>query len=263
MSIINPKTKWVKSWSEDGVAWIKLCHDNQLNPLSAGFILAIKEAAEKYDKDPNIGCIVLIGSEKAFAAGADLKEMVKHNYPSVLEARYIENGWLDIPKIQTPIIAGVKGYALGGGCELAMMCDFIIASEDAKFGQPEINIGAIPGAGGTQRLTKLIGKSKAMLAILTGDMISALEAEKAGLVAKVFKNKEFDSSLKVLASKIASQSKPMAKLAKQAVNVAYETTLEEGIRSERALFYSTFSLQDHVEGMQAFIEKRKPKWKNK
>ena len=205
----------------------------------------------------------MIGSEKAFAAGADLKEMVKHNYASVSETRYIENGWLDIPKIQTPIIAGVKGYALGGGCELAMMCDFIIASENAKFGQPEINIGAIPGAGGTQRLTRSIGKSKAMLAILTGDMMSADEAEKSGLVAKVITNDKFDVSLKEIAQKIANQSKPLAKLAKQAVNVAYETTLEEGIRSERALFYSTFALEDHVEGMEAFSEKRKPIWNNK
>ncbi len=263
MNSIVPKNEWIKSWSDNGVGWVQLNHENKLNPLSAGFILAIKEATEKFDNDLSVGCIVLIGSEKAFAAGADLKEMVKHNYASVSETRYIENGWLDIPKIQTPIIAGVKGYALGGGCELAMMCDFIIASENAKFGQPEINIGAIPGAGGTQRLTRSIGKSKAMLAILTGDMISADEAEKSGLVAKVISNEKFDDSLKELAQKIANQSKPLAKLAKQAVNVAYETTLEEGIRSERALFYTTFALEDHVEGMEAFSEKRKPIWKNK
>ena len=236
MSVIIPKTEWIRTWSENGVGWIELCHENKLNPLSAAFILAIKNAAQKYDNDPSIGCIVLTGSEKAFAAGADLKEMVKLNYASVSESRYIENGWLEISKIQTPMIAGVKGYALGGGCELAMMCDFIIANDDAKFGQPEINIGAIPGAGGTQRLTRSIGKSKAMLAVLTGDMISADEAENCGLVAKVFKHQDFDTSLKHIAIKIANQSKPLAKLAKQAVNVAYETTLEEGIRSERALF---------------------------
>jgi len=263
MNIVVPKNEWIKSWSDNGVGWVQLNHENKLNPLSAGFILAIKEAAEKFDNDLSIGCIVLIGSEKAFAAGADLKEMVKHNYASVSETRYIENGWLDIPKIQTPIIAGVKGYALGGGCELAMMCDFIIASDNGRFGQPEINIGAIPGAGGTQRLTRSVGKSKAMLAILTGDMMSADEAEKSGLVAKVISNDEFDVSLKEIAQKIANQSKPLAKLAKQAVNVAYETTLEEGIRSERALFYSTFALDDHVEGMEAFAEKRKPIWNNK
>ena len=263
MSVIIPKTEWIRTWSENGVGWIELCHENKLNPLSSAFILAIKNAAQKYDNDSSIGCIVLTGSEKAFAAGADLKEMVKLNYASVSESRYIENGWLEISKIQTPMIAGVKGYALGGGCELAMMCDFIIANDDAKFGQPEINIGAIPGAGGTQRLTRSIGKSKAMLAILTGDMISADEAENCGLVAKVFKNQDFDTSLKNIAIKIANQSKPLAKLAKQAVNVAYETTLEEGIRSERALFYSTFALDDHVEGMEAFSEKRKPVWKNK
>ena len=263
MNSVVPKNEFIKSWADNGVGWVQLNHENKLNPLSAGFILAIKEATEKFDNDISVGCIVLIGSEKAFAAGADLKEMVKHNYASVSETRYIENGWLDIPKIQTPIIAGVKGYALGGGCELAMMCDFIIASENAKFGQPEINIGAIPGAGGTQRLTRSIGKSKAMLAILTGDMMSADEAEKSGLVAKVISNDKFDVSLKETAKKIANQSKPLAKLAKQAVNVAYETTLEEGIRSERALFYSTFALEDHVEGMEAFSEKRKPIWNNK
>ena len=263
MNSLVPKNEFIKSWSDNGIGWVQLNHENKLNPLSAGFILAIKEATETFDNDLSVGCIVLIGSEKAFAAGADLKEMVKHNYASVSETRYIENGWLDIPKIQTPIIAGVKGYALGGGCELAMMCDFIIASENAKFGQPEINIGAIPGAGGTQRLTRSIGKSKAMLAILTGDMMSAAEAEKSGLVAKVISNEKFDVSLKEIAQKIANQSKPLAKLAKQAVNVAYETTLEEGIRSERALFYSTFALEDHVEGMEAFSEKRKPIWNNK
>ena len=263
MNNIIPKTEWVKSWSENGIGWVQLNHENKLNPLSAGFILAIQEAAKKFDDDLSIGCIVLIGSDKAFAAGADLKEMVKHNFATVLETKYIENGWLDIPKIQTPIIAGVKGYALGGGCELAMMCDFIIASDNAKFGQPEINIGAIPGAGGTQRLSRSIGKSKAMYAVLTGDMISAEEAERSGLVAKVFRSEDFASSLNDIALKIANQSKPLAKLAKQAVNVSYETTLEEGIRSERALFYSTFALDDHVEGMEAFSEKRKPMWKNK
>ncbi len=263
MNSVVPKNEWIKTWRENGIGWVQLNHENKLNPLSAAFILAIKEATEKFDNDLSVGCIVLIGSEKAFAAGADLKEMVKHNYASVSETRYIENGWLDIPKIQTPIIAGVKGYALGGGCELAMMCDFIIASDNARFGQPEINIGAIPGAGGTQRLTRSIGKSKAMLAILTGDMMSADEAEKSGLVAKVIGNDEFDVSLKDIAQKIANQSKPLAKLAKQAVNVAYETTLEEGIRSERALFYSTFALEDHVEGMEAFLEKRKPIWNDK
>ena len=263
MNNVVPKNEWIKSWSDNGVGWVQLNHENKLNPLSAGFILAIKEATEKFDNDLSIGCIVLIGSEKAFAAGADLKEMVKHNYASVSETRYIENGWLDIPKIQTPIIAGVKGYALGGGCELAMMCDVIIASDNARFGQPEINIGAIPGAGGTQRLTRSIGKSKAMLAVLTGDMISANDAENCGLVAKVFKDNEYEIALKEIAIKIASQSKPLAKLAKQAVNVAYETTLEEGVRSERSLFYSTFALEDHVEGMEAFSEKRKPNWKNK
>ena len=248
---------------EAGIITVALNRPDALNALNDALMDELLAAVDNYEKDETLRCMILTGSEKAFAAGADLKEMVKLNYSSVSESRYIENGWLDIPKIQTPIIAGVKGYALGGGCELAMMCDFIISSENAKFGQPEINIGAIPGAGGTQRLTRSIGKSKAMLAVLTGDMISASDAEKSGLVAKVFKDNEYDISLKEIALKIANQSKPLAKLAKQAVNVAYETTLEEGVRSERALFYSTFALDDHVEGMEAFSEKRKPNWKNK
>ena len=257
------KTEWVESKIEENVGNVILKHENSLNPLSAGFVEAIYNTCKTFDEDPIVKCIVLKGSEKAFAAGADLKEMLPLTFASISEKRYIEKNWSYISNIKTPIFAAVKGFALGGGCEMAMACDFIIASEDAKFGQPEINIGAIPGAGGTQRLTRSIGKSKAMLAVLTGDMISADEAENCGLVAKVFKGEEFDVSLKDIAVKIANQSKPLAKLAKQAVNVAYETTLEEGIRSERSLFYSTFALEDHVEGMEAFSEKRKPIWKNK
>ena len=174
MSKVIPKTEWIKSWSDNGIGWVQLNHENKLNPLSAGFILAIKEAATKFDQDNSIGCIVLVGSDKAFAAGADIKEMVSLNFATVSQNRYIENGWLDIPKIQTPIIAGVKGYALGGGCELAMMCDIIYAGDRAKFGQPEITIGTIPGAGGTQRLTRVVGKSLAMEMNLTGVPISGL-----------------------------------------------------------------------------------------
>src|SRR6056300_766745 len=185
MSNVIPKIEWVKSWSEDGIGWVQLNHENKLKPLSAGFILAIKEATTKFDHDNSVGCIVLVGSDKAFAAGADLKEMVSLNYATVSQNRYIENGWLDIPKIQTPIIAGVKGYALGGGCELAMMADFIIASENAKFGQPEIKLGVAPGMGGSQRLTRAVGKAKSMDMHLTGRMMDAAEAERASLVSRV------------------------------------------------------------------------------
>ena len=247
---------------DDGIAFINL-NNNPVNALNLDTLNDLDKVINHIKTEEKCRLVIFRSLQKHFSAGADLKEMVKHNFASVSETKYIENGWLDIPKIQTPIIAGVKGYALGGGCELAMMCDFIIASENAKFGQPEINIGAIPGAGGTQRLSRSIGKSKAMYAVLTGDMISAEEAERSGLVAKVFSSEDFTSSLEEIALKIANQSKPLAKLAKQAVNVSYETTLEEGIRSERALFYSTFALDDHIEGMEAFSEKRKPSWKNK
>ena len=164
--------------------------------------------------------------------------------------------------MQTPIFAAVKGFALGGGCEIAMSCDFIVASETAKFGQPEINVGAIPGAGGSQRMPRVIGKSKAMFAILTGDMMNAQEAEVAGLVAKIFKTNDFDENVEKIAQKIARKSSALARLAKEAVNLSYETPLQEGLRAERSIFYSTFSLEDHTEGMKAFSEKRPAKWKH-
>ena len=263
MSRIIPKTEWIETWSENGVGWVKLSHENKLNPLSAAFILAIKDAAQKYDNDPTVGCIVLIGSEKAFAAGADLKEMLPLSFAEISKTRYIEKNWSYFSYIQKPLIAAVQGFALGGGCELAMACDFILASDDAKFGQPEINVGAIPGAGGSQRMPRFIGKSKAMYAILTGDMIDANEAEKCGLVAKVYSEKNFREEVLKVAHKIASKSTALARLAKETVNVSYETTLNEGLRAERAIFMSTFSLEDHKEGMEAFSEKRKPNWKNK
>ena len=257
------KTEWVKKNIINNVGWIKLSHENPLNPLSFGFVEAIYDACKEYDEDKNVNCIVLIGSEKAFAAGADLKEMLPLNFASISESRYIEKNWSYFSRINTPLFAAVEGFALGGGCELAMACDFIIASDDAKFGQPEINVGAIPGAGGSQRMTRSIGKSKSMYCILTGDMMDAFEAEKSGLVAKVFKKDEFQDEIEKIAIKIAKKSSALARLAKESVNLSFETPLQEGLRAERSLFHSTFALEDHVEGMTAFSEKRKPEWKNK
>ena len=211
----------------------------------------------------SVGCIVLIGSEKAFAAGADLKEMVKHNYASVSETRYIENGWLDIPKIQTPIIAGVKGYALGGGCELAMMCDFIICSDTAKFGQPEINLGVSPGIGGTQRMTRSIGKSKAMDMCLTGRFMEAEEAERCGLVSRVVPVKKLLSEAMAAATKIAEKSQITTVAVKEMINRSYETTLNEGLLFERRVFHALFATEDQKEGMAAFLEKREPQFRDK
>ena len=203
------------------VAIITLNRPQALNALSPDLMREVSFAVDELESDSNVGCLVVTGSEKAFAAGADIKEMKTKSYMDVYMSDFITAEWERIARCRKPVIAAVAGYALGGGCELAMMCDFIIASENAKFGQPEINIGAIPGAGGTQRLTRSIGKSKAMLAVLTGDMISANDAENCGLVAKVFKDNEYEIAVKEIAIKIASQSKPLAKLAKQAVNVAY------------------------------------------
>ena len=257
------KSEWVKTEILDKVGWVELCHENPLNPLSAGFVEAIYDSCKSFDEDPSVKCIVLIGSEKAFAAGADLKEMLPLSFAKISEIRYIEKNWSYFSNIQKPIIAAVNGFALGGGCELAMSCDFIIASEDAKFGQPEINVGAIPGDGGSQRMPRYIGKSNAMYAILTGDMIDAYEAEKCGLVAKVFKSDEFKENIIKISSKIANKSSALARLAKESVNLSYETPLQEGLRAERSIFMSTFALEDHVEGMTAFAEKRKPDWKDK
>ncbi len=263
MTKYDNKTEWVVSDIIEKVGWVTLNHENPLNPLSAGFIKQIYESCRSFDENKDVKCIVLKGSSKAFAAGADLKEMLPLTYAKISESRYIEKNWSYFSNIQKPIFAAVNGFALGGGCELAMACDFIIACEDAKFGQPEINVGAIPGAGGSQRMPRFIGKSKAMYAILTGDMIDAADAEKAGLVAKVFEKNEFEQKVNEIATKIANKSSALARLAKESVNLSYETPLEEGLRAERSLFYSTFALEDHTEGMNAFAEKRKPEWKNK
>jgi enoyl-CoA hydratase len=219
-------------------------------------------ALDDMESDDAIGAIVLTGSEKAFAAGADIKEMAGKSYMDVYLQNFITEGWERVTTCRKPVIAAVAGYALGGGCEMAMMCDFIIAAETAKFGQPEITIGTIPGAGGTQRLTRFVGKSKAMEMCLTGRLMDAEEAERAGLVSRVVPAEELLGDAIKTAEKIANLSRPIVLMAKECVNRSYETTLAEGIRFERRVFHSTFATDDQKEGMAAFAEKRTPKWTN-
>jgi enoyl-CoA hydratase len=219
-------------------------------------------AAKGFDADPGIGAMVITGSEKAFAAGADIKEMQTIAYADAY-VRDLFVGWEEFTRTRKPMIAAVAGYALGGGCELAMMCDFIIAADTAKFGQPEITLGVIPGMGGSQRLTRFVGKSKAMDMCLTGRMMDAAEAERSGLASRVVPAGELvDEALKA-AARIAEFSLPSVMMAKEAVNRAYETTLAEGLRFERRLFHSLFALDDQKEGMAAFAEKRKPNFTNR
>jgi len=244
------------------VGIITLNRPKALNALCDALLADITHAARAFDADDNIGAIVLTGSEKAFAAGADIKEMSARSYVDCYSRNLFAN-WNDITKISKPTIAAVSGYALGGGCELAMMCDIMIASENAKFGQPEITLGVIPGCGGTQRLIRAIGKSKAMHMVLTGAMIDAQQAEKDGLVAKVVPNGKVLESAVEMGQKIASFSRPSMAMAKETVNAAYELNLAEGLRFERRIFHSMFALEDQKEGMNAFIEKRTPEWKHK
>jgi enoyl-CoA hydratase len=245
------------STEEGGVGLIRLDRPAQLNALCDQLMAELGDALAAFDADPAVGAIVITGSEKAFAAGADIKEMKDRGFPATFQNDFIAP-WERILTVRKPVIAAVSGFALGGGCELAMMCDLIIASETAKFGQPEINLGIIPGAGGTQRLTRAVGKSKAMEMILTGRMMDAAEAERAGLVARIVPAAELVAEAVKVGEKIASLSRPVAAMAKEAVNVAFETTLAEGVRLERRVFQSCFALADRAEGMAAFAEKRKP-----
>jgi enoyl-CoA hydratase len=239
------------------VGVITLNRPKAMNALNNALITELGQAIDGFEADESIGCIVLTGSEKAFAAGADIKEMAKKTYMEALSSDFIEK-WQRVSRARKPVIAAVAGYALGGGCELAMMCDFILAGDNARFGQPEITIGTIPGAGGTQRLTRYVGKAKAMEMCLTGRMMDAEEAERAGLVSRIVPAAELlDEALKV-GQRIASMSQPMVMMAKEAVNRAYETTLAEGILFERRLFHATFASEDQKEGMAAFVEKRQP-----
>jgi enoyl-CoA hydratase len=234
-----------------------------LNALNAGLIAELASALDRLEADAAIGAIVLTGNEKAFAAGADVKEMVSKTYPEIYCEDFITRGWERLGQCRKPVIAAVAGFALGGGCELAMMCDIVIAADTAKFGQPEIALGTIPGAGGTQRLTRFVGKAKAMDLCLTGRMMDAAEAERAGLVSRIVPAAELLSEAVTIAERVAQMSRPVAMMVKEAVNRAYETTLAEGVRFERRLFHSTFSTADQKEGMAAFIEKRKPAFRNR
>lgn len=244
------------------VALITLNRPKALNALSPDLTRELGEALKILEQDAGTAAVVLTGSEKAFAAGADIKVMKDWSYMDVYKSDFITATWESIVSFRKPTIAAVAGYALGGGCELAMMCDFIIAADNAKFGQPEITIGTIPGAGGTQRLTRLVGKSKAMEMILTGRMMDAAEAESAGLVSRVVPLDQLLSDALKTAEKIASMSLPIVMMAKDAVNRAYEVSLNEGIHFERRLFHSTFATEDQKEGMNAFSEKRPPVFKD-
>jgi len=245
------------------VGLVILNRPEALNALCAALIKELAVALDVFEADDVIGAIVLTGSEKAFAAGADIKEMSGRSYMDVYLSDFITVGWERVSTCRKPIVAAVAGYALGGGCEMAMMCDYIIAADTARFGQPEITIGAIPGAGGTQRLPRFVGKAKAMEMCLTGRMMGADEAERSGLVSRVVPAGELlDEAIKS-ATKVASMSRPIAMMVKETVNRAYETTLAEGILFERRTFHSVFATEDQKEGMQAFVEKRKPDFNNR
>jgi enoyl-CoA hydratase len=241
------------------VGLIRLNRPQALNALCDELMEELGAQLLAFDADAAIAAIVLTGSEKAFAAGADIKQMQARTYPTVLFDDFIGR-WETILRVRKPVIAAVAGFALGGGCELAMMCDIIIAADTAKFGQPEINLGVMPGAGGTQRLTRAVGKSKAMDLILTARMMDAAEAERSNLVSRVVPAADLIAEALKIGEKIASLSAVSVVLAKQAVNRAFETTLTEGVRAERSLFLSLFGTPDQREGMAAFVEKRKPRF---
>jgi enoyl-CoA hydratase len=245
------------------VGFIQLNRPKALNALSPALMRELSAALDVFEADDNIGCMVVTGSEKAFAAGADIKEMKEKSYMDVYKEDFITAEWERINRCRKPVIAAVAGFALGGGCELAMMCDFIIAADNAKFGQPEINLGIIPGAGGTQRLPRFVGKSKAMDLVLTGRMMDAAEAERCGLVSRVVPLADLMNDAIATAEKIAGMSLPATMVAKEAVNRAFETTLAEGVRFERRTFHATFAFEDRAEGMAAFADKRKPAWKHR
>jgi enoyl-CoA hydratase len=253
----------IKTETKGRVGIIRLDRPKALNALCAELVRELGQALDAFEADPGIGCMVLTGSDKAFAAGADIKEMKDQTYQDVFLKDFITVGWEKVSQVRKPIIAAVAGYALGGGCEMAMMCDFIIAADTAKFGQPEITLGTIPGAGGTQRLPRFVGKSKAMDLVLTGRMMDAAEAERCGLVSRVVPLADLMNDAIATAEKIAGMSLPATMVAKEAVNRAFETTLSEGVRFERRTFHATFGFDDRAEGMAAFADKRKAAWKHR
>ena len=245
------------------VGIVTLNRPQALNALNAALIAELGAAFDELESDPAIGAIVLTGNDKAFAAGADIKEMADKTYMEAYAQDFITSGWERVAQCRKPVIAAVAGFALGGGCEIAMMCDIVIASEAARFGQPEINLGTMPGAGGTQRLPRFIGKAKAMDLCLTGRIMDAAEAERAGLVSRVVAPDKLMAEAVAVAERISQMSRPIAMMVKEAVNRAFETTLAEGVRFERRLFHSTFATEDQKEGMAAFVAKRKPAFKNR
>jgi len=245
------------------VGIVTLNRPNALNALSAALIRDLNAAFDDLEPDEAIGAIVIAGNERAFAAGADIKEMAEKTYMQAYQEDFITSGWERVAQCRKPVIAAVQGVALGGGCEIAMMCDIVIAAETARFGQPEILLGVLPGAGGTQRLPRFIGKAKAMDLCLTGRMMDAAEAERAGLVARVVPADKLLGEAVAVAARIAEMSRPIAMMVKESVNRAFETTLSEGVRFERRLFHSTFATEDQKEGMAAFVAKRKPAFKNR
>jgi len=245
------------------VGLITLNRPKALNALNAELLSELTEALETWDRDDAIRCIVLTGSDRAFAAGADIKEMAPQSYMDMFKSNFFAEANDRIAAVRKPMLAAVAGWALGGGCELAMLCDFIIAADTAKFGQPEINLGVMPGIGGTQRLARFVGKSKAMEMCLTGRNMDAAEAERAGLVSRVVPAAELMAEALKAAHKIAAQSLPIVMMTKETVNRAYETTLSEGVRFERRVFHGMFATEDQKEGMAAFSEKRKPVFKDK
>ncbi len=245
------------------VAVVTLNRPKQLNALAPKLMQELGAALHAFDADDGIGAIVITGNDKAFAAGADIGAMKDFDFQHAFRTNYITRDWEHIRSVRKPVIAAVAGYALGGGCELAMACDLVIAAESAKFGQPEINLGVLPGAGGTQRLPRAVGKAKAMDLCLTARMMDAQEAERAGLVSRVVPNDRLQAEAMAVAEKIASYSLPVVMMIKEAVNRAYETTLSEGVLFERRLFHAAFALDDQKEGMAAFVEKRKPAFRHR
>ena len=255
--------EFIKVEKKGRVGLITLDRPKQLNALNAQLMQELGAALRAFDADEGVGAILIAGSEKAFAAGADIAAMKDFSFMDAYKADYITRDWEHIRRIRKPVIAAVAGYALGGGNELALMCDLVIAADNAKFGQPEINLGIMPGAGGTQRLPRAVGKAKAMDMCLTARQMDAQEAERAGLVSRVVPLAKLMEEAMAVAEKIAGYSLPVAMMIKESINRAYETSLSEGVTFERRVFHAQFGLEDQKEGMAAFVEKRKPVFKNK
>ena len=255
--------EFILSEKQGRVGVITLNRPKQMNALNAQVMQELAQALYAFDADEGVGCILLTGNDKAFAAGADIAAMKDYSYMDAYKSNYITRDWEHLRNIRKPVIAAVAGYALGGGCELTMMCDLAIAAENARFGQPEINLGIMPGSGGTQRLPRFTSKAIAMDAILTARMLDAQEALRAGLVSRVVPVEKLMEEAMAVAEKIAAYSLPVVMMIKESINRAYETTLSEGVLFERRMFHSQFALEDQKEGMAAFVEKRKPTFKNK